>query len=347
MCDESVENPRPLNEQTRNRLERHRVDYAEVTGQPFEHFFCPIMFEDVPAQLIRGHIINEEFKGSPGAWVVQRGSVDNFFGGFFEGDFEITQHLIDATPMDCLFDKKLYAAIPPTLSIAGRQRHYFIWKNTQIPPGHEIVILDYNGQEMRLCVEATLDELRTYPLSWTIPRTDFRIPALVSLIKAAHLSMFSLFGYRYVLSHAGRFIGRDVLGNFYRANRTIKKRKEAQRRAFEFFKPLKHMIRPIQLGTTTMEGTLTDGLVNLCATASGGPWAMVIVIKTGDQRSAALIPHPDGDEAMEIYRGFLDNEREQIHVMRGIFEGEHWRFETARTPMLWLKSGEIYPQRFD
>jgi hypothetical protein len=37
-------------------------------------------------------------------------------GGFFEGDFEITQHLLDRTPMDYLFNKKLYAAILPTLS---------------------------------------------------------------------------------------------------------------------------------------------------------------------------------------------------------------------------------------
>src|SRR5271165_1047997 len=125
MCDENL---RPLNEQTRNLLERHRADYAEVTGRPFEHFFCPIMFEDTPVQLIRGHIINEAFEGSPGAWVVQRGAVDHFFGGFFEGDFELTQHLVDATPMDCLFNKKLYAAMPPILSIADRERRCFIWK---------------------------------------------------------------------------------------------------------------------------------------------------------------------------------------------------------------------------
>jgi hypothetical protein len=116
MCDEPVENLRPRNEQTRNLLERHRAVYAEVTGRPFPHFFRPIMFEDTPAQLIRGPIINEAFEESPGAWVVQRGAVDHLFGGFFEGDFEITQHRLDATPMDCPFNKTLYAAILPTLS---------------------------------------------------------------------------------------------------------------------------------------------------------------------------------------------------------------------------------------
>jgi hypothetical protein len=43
----------------------------------------------------------------------------------------------------------------------------------------------------------------------------------------------------------------------------------------------KNMIRPIELGTTTIEGTLTDGIVNLCLTASDRPWGMVIFIKTG------------------------------------------------------------------
>ena len=63
---------RPLSAQTKNRLERHREDYAAVTGHPFEHFFCPLLFEDSPTEVIRGHVINEAFKGSPRAWIIQR-----------------------------------------------------------------------------------------------------------------------------------------------------------------------------------------------------------------------------------------------------------------------------------
>jgi hypothetical protein len=65
---------------------------------------------------------------------------------------------------------------------------------------------------------------------WNIEtKKDLRIPTFVSLIKAAHLSMFSLFGYRYALTYAGRFIGEDILGKFYRANDEVKTKTEAAR----------------------------------------------------------------------------------------------------------------------
>ncbi len=44
------------------------------------------------------------------------------------------------------------------------------------------------------------------------------IPTLVSLIKTAHLSLFHLLGYRYAAFPSGRFIGRDIVGNFFLAN---------------------------------------------------------------------------------------------------------------------------------
>ncbi len=335
-----------LNPQGRNLLERHRADYAAFTGSSFEHFFCPITFEDAPAKLIRGHIINEGFKGSPNAWVIQRGAADHYYGAYFEGDFELTQHTIGATPLDYLFDKKLFNSMAPSLLIKGERRRYFIRENKPPPPGFEIAVIEYKGRELELCLQATPEELETVATEWTVDRgRDLRLPALVSLIKAAHLSMFSLFGYRYALSYAGRFIGEDILGKFYRVNQRTKTKREVQRRAFPFFKPFMHMIRPIQPGTTEMEGTLSDGLVSLCASASGEPWAMVIFIKTGELRNAALIPYPENAEAFGTYLDFLKNDRENIHVMRGVYEGHQWTFEKERRLLFWPKDGDIYPQR--
>src|SRR5208337_2439289 len=100
-----------MTQRAKNRLELHRANYETVMGSPFEHFFCPILFSDVPAELIRGHVINEAFKGSSKAWVIQRGEVDRFYGGFFEGDFELLQYMQGATLLDYFRNKKLFGSI--------------------------------------------------------------------------------------------------------------------------------------------------------------------------------------------------------------------------------------------
>jgi hypothetical protein len=138
-------------------------------------------------------------------------------------------------------------------------------------------------------------------------------------------------------------MGEDILGKFYCANRDVRTKREAQKRAFPFFKPYMHMVRPIALGTTAMDGTLTDGLVNLCASASGDPWGMVIFVRTAEVRYAVTIPCPDNFEGFATYHGFLNNDHELIHVMRGVFEGESFRFEKERRPLPWPKSGDLYP----
>ena len=89
-----------------------------------------------------------------------------------------------------------------------------------------------------------------------------------------------------------------------------------------FFRPYQHMVRPMPVGSTTMDGTLTDGLVDLCASASGEPWGLIIFVKTGEQRNAVLLPYPERTESQAIYLEFLKNDHEQIHVMHGIYESE-------------------------
>jgi hypothetical protein len=56
--------------------------------------------------LIRGHVINEAFKGSSRTWVVQRGEVDRFYGGFFEGDFELLQYMQGASLLEYFTNAK-------------------------------------------------------------------------------------------------------------------------------------------------------------------------------------------------------------------------------------------------
>ena len=72
-----------MNEAGYRRLERHRTDHQEVTGEPFKHFFCPILFVDDDVQLMRGYAINKQLTVR-GRWAVQRSDIDNFYGRMFE-----------------------------------------------------------------------------------------------------------------------------------------------------------------------------------------------------------------------------------------------------------------------
>src|SRR5437016_3068719 len=67
-------------------VEKLREEFHAETGNPFSHFFCPILHVDDPVPLCEGHIINKAFR-TCNAWVPQRRDVDNFFGGMVEGDF--------------------------------------------------------------------------------------------------------------------------------------------------------------------------------------------------------------------------------------------------------------------
>ena len=94
---------------------------------------------------------------------------------------------------------------------------------------------------------------------------DLRLPAFVSLLKAAKLSMLSMFGYRYALSDAGRFVGGDLRGNFYRANSHIQSKREVQENALKFFRPYRFIVQPLPINSTSLAGTITDYIVHLFA----------------------------------------------------------------------------------
>ena len=337
-----------MNQRAKNRLERHRADYESVAGKPFEHFFCPILFNDEKAELIRGHVINEAFKGSSKAWVIQRGEVDRFYGGFFEGDFELLQYMQGATQLDYFRNPKLFGAVRPKISNGGSEIKYFLSDGKPPPAGFQIVEFEIGGQAVWLNVRATHEQMVTG--DWDIEtKKDLRIPAFVSLLKAAHLSMFSLFGYRYALRNAGRFLGENILGRFYRENCGVRTKNEAQKRAFQFFRPFEHMIRPIQHGTSMMGGTLIDGIVHLCGKEMEKPWGIILFIKTGDLQHAALIPHEENAEAMNIYLDFLRNDHDLLQVRRGVYQpdADRWLFESRPVEEYWPKVGNIYPDSFE
>src|SRR5215213_7730420 len=97
-----------MNKAGRAKLEKLRADFAATTGEPFENFFCPILFRDERVELCRAHIINQAFRGSDPTWTIQRKDVDGFYGSLFEADFSVLQHRGKYDhPIDVLTDPKL------------------------------------------------------------------------------------------------------------------------------------------------------------------------------------------------------------------------------------------------
>ena len=173
-----------MNQRGENRLERHRADYLAITSKPFEHFFCPILFNDEPGELMRGHVINEAFKGSSKAWVVQRGEVDRFYCGFFEGDFELLQYMQGATQLDYFRNKKLFGAARPRIYLGEHEISYFLPDGRRPPPGFQLVEFEVDGQIVVLNIKATVEQMQAN--EWSIEtKKDLRLAAFVSLLKAA------------------------------------------------------------------------------------------------------------------------------------------------------------------
>jgi hypothetical protein len=341
---------RPLNPRTILRLKSHRADHATITGQPFQHFFCPILFIDEDTELMQGHVINEGFKGSPGTWAVQRKDVDNFFGAFFESDYLLSQRMAGKRVLDFFFDKVLFRLARPEIYFQKRKLHYFLRfgkdRAKPIPDGFVTLDINHSGQEVQLCIrDDGLTETPSVQHLDFVTVKDLRLPAFVSLLKAAHLSMFSLFGYRYVYSDAGKVIGQNLLGAFYKANRHIEDKLQIQDNALAFFRPYRFMVAPLFKGSTNLSGSITDRVFELCAGSTRLAWGMIVYVKTSDLVSAVMIPMPDDPAAMEVFLDFIKNDHEEIRLMIGQYHPEpgEWRVNPERRVVTWLKNYDAYP----
>jgi len=220
-------------------------------------------------------------------------------------------------------------------------------KHRRPPPGFQFVEFEVDGRIVELNVRATSEQMMAQPSKWSIEtKKDLQLPALVSLIKAAHLSMFSVLGYHYVLSNAGRFIGQDILGGFYQPNRHLKNKRVAQAQALPFFRRYRHMVRLMQPHSSEIEGTLTDGHIRLCVGTSGNYWAMMIFVRTAQERHAVLLPYPESDASLATFLEFLRNDHEQIHVVHGKYEADNgrWVIDQDRRPVNWPKGIDTYPR---
>jgi len=173
-------------------LARLRDDYAQVEGKPFKHFFCPILWADEDTELCMGHVVNKAFAD---ARIVQRKDVDGFYGSIAESEFQDFLGFRDKPIEEVLSDPKLSKEIYPIVD--GKKVECYPYVGHKPPHHARVRIEGPSGSSsdlvLKMCPKAAAAaQSASLGVNW-----DCETPALASLIKAAHLTMFHLMGYRY------------------------------------------------------------------------------------------------------------------------------------------------------
>ena len=338
-----------MNPKVEKRLRHYRRDYEEVEGKPFKHFFCPILGADEPivrpTELIQGHIVNQSFKNAPRTWVVQRSDVDNFYGTHFEADFETLQYRDELTPIKLLTEKDLTKKFNPQIWLIGVPVEFT--SQPSPPAGQFVPVVLGEGSGPSIGVKMGRKEfIEAAKERWEFTvLKDVRIPAMVSLIKAAHLTAFHLLGYKYATATAGLLIGKDVLGKFYRLN-AGRPRKEVVANAWPYFREFAAISRPLLHADVGYLGTIRDRRVLVCYTTSGRIWAQIVLIRTAKQMHSVMLPVFDWIESVPVFLEFLKNDNERIEVATAEFDtaNRSWTVYGDRRQQVWPKQGTLYPQ---
>lgn len=286
-------------------LARLRDDYAQVEGKPFKHFFCPILWADEDTELCMGHVVNKAFAD---ARIVQRKDVDNFYGSIAEAEFQSFLECRDKPIEEIVSDPKLLKEIQPTVDGKKVEVYPFVGHK---PPDHTRVRFEGpsgNSTDLvlKMCPkEAAAAQNTALGVDW-----DCTSPGLASLIKAAHLTMFCLMGYRYALSAAGEYVGRQILGRFYLENRG-KHGKQVKEAAQTYFPQFVNMVKPIY--GTNMKGTVADNRLHLFRESSGKSYGMGVLVRVDKRLFQVLVPVVSGDaDTVATYLEALGHDSESL-----------------------------------
>ena len=311
-----------MDQEVQHKLKTLRSDYQEVTGKPFSHFYCPILFLDEDVDLSRAHIVNLAFPDSCRKWTIQRADVDSFYGSAFESGFVdlqySSQHLTDEAIIDPLLSKKLR----PKVYIGEMKVEHFIAR-LPVPPHFAEVHVNGPDGPVRLGLKIRPDETLS-TAEWQIAiEKDVRLAALVSMLKAAHLTLFEMLGYRYALSAGGHFLGHNILGEFFLGNKRRTKAEVISNGLFHF-REFANMMRPVLNPPLDLRGTAADQFVFVCRCDADAPWGLIVFIRTSHLVHGVLVPVLESEAAAARFMGFLKGKGCRIRANRCRFDGQNW-----------------------
>ncbi len=324
-----------MNKAALTKLETLRSDFQSVVGRPFDHFYCPILFKDEKTRLCRGHVVTEGFVGADRSWTIQRADVDSFFGSFFESEFLAIQERGKHDLLDLVKTPKLSRLLRPKIYVDGREVEYYV-PDGPVPSSHsEVTLHQEDRPTARLAFKLHPTEiLSSQQAKWEVGLArDLRLPALVTLLRSAHLTLFELLGYRYALSASGHFMGNDVLGTFFKEN-VGKPKGEVLSAAKEHFPEFVNLVRPVLKAPPNITGTSADKLMYLC-TATPHAWAFLLFVRAGRDMHAVLVPVLEDAEGAARFVSFLKNSAPRFEVKLAKFAGEQWEVSKDSAMFSW------------
>jgi hypothetical protein len=324
-----------VDEQLRRRVDSLRDDFQAETGQPFRHFFCPLLHTDEDVELCKGHVIPDAFK-TYGAWVPQRADIDNFYGSATEADFQAVLQDRGKTPFEKWFDPTLRKRHRPHLEFGGRRlEHYFPRDRHHVQGQTRLHIVSSSGEaEGEVVIKAPPEEVKTLhgqELRVVVTR-DCRPAVTASLLKAAHLTMFHLLGYSHALSPTGRYLA-SMLKEIF-ANHRDTPRSKLREPMADHFRNAACMITPMLIkDTSLMRGTVLDRRLLACVGATEGVFAIGVIVPAGTDTFCVFIPSDHG-KTIDTYFGFLAEPPSSIAVKLLQFQaaeaGRPARWTTSR-----------------
>lgn len=315
------------------RVQELRRDHEAVAGEPFNHFVCPTLFRDEPTELCKGHIVPEAFGAGP--WTVQRKDIDGWFGTIFESQFADYRHR-DATHESTFLDDVLAKRLRPRIEVDGRVVEYYVPRGP-VPAHHSAITYLTALGSKTLALKISPEELSRLKVTgaWrTVVEYDLRLSAFVTLLKAGHLTMFDLMGYKYALSPIGRYLG-SVLGSFYEANAGKSDRQEILANARVHFNPYTAMVRQLGNDGLPFEGTAFDHKFFFCV----GVPAILILVQVGSTLNGVLIPNfREGEQG--AFDEFLKNPHDfKARAARQEGEARYIAAPENATTIRWPREG--------
>lgn len=326
-----------------SKLKKLNADYSQVKGQPFSHFLCPILFTDDDVNLCKAHIVNQAFPEASPDWTVQRKDVDNFYGSFFESDFLAVQYN-EQTHEDIFTNKKLSKLFNPQILVDNKPVDFFVAER-KIPDKFTPLQFENSEESLKLGLKMSPEEFEeAQEKNWEMAvLKDVRLSALVSLIKAAHLTLFEMLGYKYAFSAGGCFVGKHILGDFFLKNNG-KPKSDVLKNAYTFFQEFTNMVRPLHSSEIDFQGTIADNQLLLCQKYGGIAWGCIVFVKTAQSVNAVLLPFFDQPDSVVKFFDFLKDENEKIDVT--LMHFRQGRFEIKRaTKIIWPKNDVLFSEQ--
>jgi hypothetical protein len=332
------------------QLDCLRQDCEAILRQPVGRYFCPLLCaDDNDAELCMGHVVNDAIFNSSKKQVVQRKDIDGFYGRMFEADFVTLVQVRSGSPKDAVFNEKMHRKMQPRIEVDGQQHEHYLYRGTRLPPEHTGIRLEHqDGGALDLVLKTRPEDFRASAArKWQIVlERDCRVAAVVSLIKAAYLTLFRMLGYRFALSPGGLEIGRSLLGQFFR-EQGDKPKAEVLRQARRLFAPFVTLVRPIESFTgTPPHGTVDDNTAMLCfGEYSIKPFGYVVYVRTNNHRHAILVPAYTDDTTAAAYAHFVTNKNEILRMGEFQYHPKDggWHQTGPMIDAMWPKHGNDLP----